>query len=84
MATITLRNVPEETVERLKKAARQSGLSMNRFLINKLSGEAGNSPYKPREFHDLDHLFGSLDEEEYQRLNQAIADQRQIDEELWS
>lgn len=83
MATITLRQVPEETLERLKRAAKQSGLSMNRFLLQKLDEDIGGSSYKPKEFHDLDHLFGSLDEDEYRSLNQAITDQRQIDEELW-
>jgi Arc/MetJ family transcription regulator len=36
-----------------------------------------------KEFHDLDHLFGSWTEEEFREIQGRIDADRKIDEELW-
>lgn len=76
----TVRQVPCELDRRLRKLAKQRGMSLNAFVVECLSREADLSPEQPR-YHDLDHLIGKLvyDEE----LEAALQDQRKIDEEMW-
>jgi hypothetical protein len=35
------------------------------------------------ELHDLDHLFGQWSEEEFEKIQDKISRERQIDQELW-
>lgn len=79
MGNITLRGLSDETIKRLKREARSAGLSMNRYVVRKLEGTGPGS----REYHDLDHLFGTMDQEDGRILDESIAEQRQIDEDMW-
>jgi ABC-type uncharacterized transport system substrate-binding protein len=83
MATVTLRGLSASTVEDLKQEARRAGVSLNRLLVQRLEKQRFRSTLRPRDYDDLDHLFGTLDEEEYQRITEAVAEQRRIDPELW-
>ena len=82
MSTITIRDVSPETLARIKGQAKRAGLSMNRFLLRMLSPPEGK--FKPREYSDLDHLFGTMDEETYEQLAKEVTAQRRIDEDIWS
>lgn len=55
---------------------------MNRYVLSILRAAAGleSSAQEPaREFHDLDHLFSTWTQEEYEAFEIELAAQRQID-----
>ena len=85
MKTITLRGIDDELSSALKQAARQADTSMNQFVLDHLRRDMGLQ--KERRFtatyHDLDHLFGSWSEGEYDLLEKRLKEQRAIDAELW-
>jgi hypothetical protein len=81
MATITLRGLSDEMLETLKKRAQESGLSMNKFIIQKITDslEEGQKGVH----HDLDHLFGTMTTEDSDAICEISQEQRKIDPELW-
>jgi hypothetical protein len=85
MKAITLRNLPPEVARRVEEKSRELGLSLNktvvRLLEERLMG-AGKSGGRVR-YDDLDELAGSMSPAEADELSAAIAEQRQIDEDLW-
>ena len=85
VSAITLRNIPPELRKRLEKEAAETGASLNKTAIRLLlraTGLAGHSAGEHR-FRDLDHLAGAWSEEEVREFDEALAEQRQIDKELW-
>ena len=44
----------------------------------------GNKKKHSATYHDLDHLFGKWDKEEFEKIQGKIDRERVIDEELWS
>lgn len=83
MKTITVRGLDENTYRKLKEEARQSGRSMNRLVVETLSEDFTRHDEAPIEYHDLDELFGSWSQEEYEAITQSVDRNRQIDSELW-
>ena len=83
MQAITVRGLDSETVARLKKAARQRSMSMNRFAAEALRKAIGSDSSKPVEYHDLDKYFGIWSEEECKQMLTSIKEQRKIDKEMW-
>jgi len=86
MTTFTLRGLDEELVARLKQEAANQGTSMNQLALEALRVRLGLHKEKrfTRTFHDLDGLFGSWTEDEYQSIQGKIDQERTIDQELWS
>lgn len=85
MRAITLRNIPPETAQEVERKARDWGLSLNKTVLRILEGALGvgkRDPEEPRH-HDLDELYGVWSTEEAEELDQALAEQRRIDAELW-
>ncbi len=84
MTTLTLRGINSDLAELLRRRAARQGKSVNRCIVE-LVEEAvlGDSTGKPREHHDLDHLFGSLSEEYARMIDDAVAESRTVDEEVW-
>ena len=80
---ITLTNVPAEVAAKIRRPAKQRGLSLNGAVISVLAealdarGSAGGPPY-----HDLDDLAGSWSAEEAAGFDRALAALRGIDAEL--
>lgn len=86
MRQITLRGIPDEIENMLKKEARKKGISLNRAFISfleKAAGTKGKERHKKIYYHDLDHLSGIWTEEEGEIFTTLLDSQRQIDEELW-
>jgi len=83
MKTITVRGLDENTYRRLKEEACQSGRSMNRLVVETLYEDFTQHEESPIEYHDLDDLFGSWSQEEYEAITQTVGQNRQIDQELW-
>jgi plasmid stability protein len=82
---MTLRGLDPRLAAKLREVARREGKSMNQTALDALRQQFGLD--KPRRFtevhHDLDHLFGSWDEDEFTQIQQKIDSERRIDPELW-
>lgn len=83
MKTITLRGLDSSTLNAVKKAASNHGVSMNRFLIDFLQELAGRRREPVTQHHDLDDFFGSWNETEYRKITRGAKAGRKIDGELW-
>lgn len=83
MSTITVRQLSDETVKRLKTEAKARGFSMNRWIVRVLEERTHPSPFKKKTHRDLDDLFGSMSEESFREVERTLEETRAIDEELW-
>lgn len=81
MHTLNIRGIGDSLYGRIKSEAQSRGLSINKFLVASLSGLFGEK--EKLEYHDMDDLFGDLSEAEYKQVEEAIAESRVIDDELW-
>lgn len=85
MKNMTLRGLDAELTAALKGAAERDGKSVNQTALDALRMQFGLE--KEKRFtalhHDLDHLFGGWDEEEFRRIQGRIDVERRVDEELW-
>jgi plasmid stability protein len=85
MGAITLRGLEPSLKEKLKRAAKKEGKSVNQMVKDTLKQHLGM--IKDKKFtlvhHDLDHLFGRWSEEEFKRIQRKIDSERKVDEELW-
>jgi hypothetical protein len=82
--TITLRNIPPPLQEVIRRRAGMDGLSLNKTVIRMLEEAVGQRTAACREVHyDLDHLAGTWSEEEAAAFDEALAEQRRVDPELW-
>jgi len=80
MKAMSVRYIDEETFEKVKKAARETGLSVNKYVVELLENAVNKNSER---FHDLDDLLGSWDNEEVKLVSKAVKSQRKIDKELW-
>ena len=80
MAAISVRGLAASQLQALKDQAQRQGISLNRLVLQRLSGE-DSSASQPH--NDLDALAGTWTELETQQFNHAIAPLEQIDPELW-
>jgi len=76
----TIRSVPEDVDQALRKKARAAGKSLNEIVLDVLSNETSTSS-GPKLYHDLDFIIGTwVEDPEFDKI---IEEQRQIDWELW-
>lgn len=85
MKSISIRGVDDELSALIKKEAAKTHKSVNQFILELLKQKLGMDKEKrfTKEHHDLDHLFGSWSEEEFNQIQETIDKERQIDKELW-
>ena len=76
----TLRQVPCELDEALRRKSRREGKSLNRAAIEALSAGLSLSG-EPVRHHDLDFLIGSWVEDP--KFDAAIQEQNKVDRDLW-
>ena len=76
----TLRGIPESLDAALRERARAAGKSLNEVAIEALIFGAGVST-APRQRRNLDDIAGTWKKDK--AFDEAIADQRRIDEDLW-
>jgi hypothetical protein len=76
----TLEGVPPAVDAALRERARVSGKSLNEVALEALAQGVGISA-TPRKRRNLEDIAGSWIEDK--AFDEAIADQRQIDEDLW-
>jgi len=76
----TIRGIHSSLDNRLRKLARKRELSLNAWILEILIRSAGLSE-EEKCYSDLDPLFGQWVEDK--ETLKALAQQRQIDKELW-
>ncbi|MCE2449764.1 MAG: antitoxin [Candidatus Latescibacteria bacterium] len=85
MKNMTLRGLDPQLAAKLREVAEREGKSVNQTVLDALRRQFGLD--KSRRFtevyHDLDHLFGRWDEDEFTRIQQKIDSERRTDSELW-
>jgi len=85
MKSITIRGIEPELSEKLKQTASLQGKSTNRLILDIIKKELGFEKEKKysRRYNDLDDLFGTWSESEFQKIENKINRERRIDPELW-
>ena len=85
MKSITLRGVDPDIAEKLKATAKNQGKSVNQLAIDLIKESLGLKKEKKysRRHTDLDDLFGRWSDDEFNQIMDKIAQERQIDPELW-
>jgi plasmid stability protein len=84
MNAITLRNLSPELTRVIRSRAKTSGASINKTVIAVLEESLLGKAAKPRcRYRDLDHLAGSWTREQADEFDRYLAEERQIDWELW-
>ena len=84
--TLTIRGVDSGLYKRLQGKAKKEGRSINQVVIDSLRKYYGLEKEKKytEVYNDLDHLFGTWTEDEYETIQGEIEAQRKIDPDLWS
>ena len=81
MKSIALHDIDEQLSTLLKQRAAQAQKSIDQFILDTLKKHFGLE--KEKEYDDLDNLFGSWTEEEFNSIQGKISSERRIDPELW-
>jgi hypothetical protein len=76
----TIRGIPETVDAALRERARAAGKSLNEVAIEALTEGVGVTS-TPRQRRNLDDIVGTWKKDK--AFDEAIADQDQIDEDLW-
>lgn len=76
----TIRAVPEDVDEALRKNSVREGCSLNNYVVDALRKGAGLSD-TPCLFHDLDFLAGTWVKDEV--CEKALEEFDRIDEDIW-
>jgi len=76
----TIRSVPAEVDQALRRQARHEGRSLNDVALEALAKGAGVSNGEAI-YRDLDHLLGRMKNDP--ALDAALAEQRQVEPEMW-
>jgi len=85
MKAVTIRGVDADVDEKLKAYAKAQGKSINQVILDILKAGVGLKKAKTYscEYDDLDDLFGSWSEEEFNNISARIEQGRRIDPEIW-
>jgi len=86
MNAITLRNLPPELAEAVRKEAERKRISVNKAVISLLERKAEGHKKKSvrtREYADLDAFAGVWTKKEAAEFDKALTAQRALDSELW-
>lgn len=75
----TLRGIPPEVDQALRKKARERKVSLNQLLVDELISASGASA--DRRYRSLKQVAGRWKEDP--KFDQALEDQRKIDWNLW-
>lgn len=79
MATLTIRNVPDALLSRLRAAKEQQGESINTLVVRTLVAVFGGGEHE----RDLSR-YTTWTQEDYDEFMEALHEQRVIDDDLWS
>jgi plasmid stability protein len=82
VSQLTIRNLPPEIEEAIRRRARERHISINQSITELLS-EAMGIPNSAEKQRDLSDLAGTWSDEEAREFEEALRLQRGIDEEIW-
>ena len=82
---LTIRSMPNEVEETVRKTAREERISLNKAVIRLLEKAIGlQGPKSGREIQDdLDRFCGAWKPEEAADMEKILEEIRSIDKELW-
>jgi lipocalin len=85
MANLSVRGVEEQSLRRLKQAAKRQGVSVNRLIADMLNAGTVSAPAAAKSVlhDDLDKLAGTWSAREAREFERTTASFEQIDEALW-
>ena len=86
MNQITLRGFDDKLAQSIRSLAEQEGTSLNQAALKLLRRGAGlpDGGHKGDTVgSSLDHLIGTLDQDEADRIESALGDFETIDESIW-
>lgn len=85
MKQITIRSLPPDVERAIRQESKRKNLSLNKTIVGMLKRAVGAAePAKERFlYHDLDELSGAWSVAEADEFDDYVAEQRQIDEDLW-
>lgn len=85
MKAMTIRGLDAEMSQKIKTMAIAQKKSVNQLVLDVLRQSVGMQKKKRYTitYDDLDDLFGSWSDEEFERIQKRIENQRKIDPELW-
>ena len=84
MKASTLRNLPPDLDQAIRKRARGKRMSVNKAVIGLLEDHLTQDKTKRTELHhDLDNLCGSWTEDAAAAFDRVLAKQRTIDQDVW-
>jgi hypothetical protein len=82
MSNLFIRGIDHDLVIILKQQARESGNSVNQFVLDVLKDySAHHKKLYTQEYHDLDFLFGRWTESEFNNIQAKIDYECQVDNE---
>ena len=86
MGSISIRGVDDQLALLLKQKAAASQKSVNQQVLDILRSSLGLKKAKKftQCYHDIDHLFGTWSDDEFDMIQGKIETERQIDSELWN
>ena len=85
MKAITIRGIDSAVSSKLKQAAEKEKKSVNQLVLDMIKQNIGMQKKEKytKKYNDLDHLFGKWTNAEFDKIQDIINSQRQIDPELW-
>lgn len=85
MKAITIRGIEPDVAAKLKSAASAQKKSLNQLVLEFIKINLGIEKEKKytRQYRDLDDLFGSWDEDEFNSIQKEIDQERRIDQDMW-
>ncbi len=83
---MTIRGVSAAVEKAIAREAKRNRLSINKAVLALLGKGAGVDAPAPKtlRYTELDHLAGSWAREEAAAFNQALGEQRRVEDGLWS
>lgn len=82
MKYLTVRNIPSDVAQALKREQRRRGASLNQTVLDLLTSSLGAAP-GARRHNGLRGLAGTWTVAQDRRFQRALRGAEQIDEELW-
>ncbi len=81
MPNLSLRDLDDATLARIRSIARRRGVSVNRLILETLRRQYGA---RTRDYDDLDTLAGAWTKAEADEFDAAVAPFSEIDSALWA
>jgi hypothetical protein len=79
MKSITVEGIDPNLSQKLEETAQARDITVNQLLLDLIHAHFDETPEEGPPFHDLDHLFGRWTEEEFQRIQGKIDEEKIMD-----